>query len=283
MCFKTLIKFLFFIVVIVANSSIYSQNKAQSHLLFVNGYKLTKHKHKKECNLIKTKKKYWYWSKLDKTFLGKIKPDFYYYADGSFSIKTSNHLSFIRFCKSFYKIKSSHKKQNNFEYLNTKSNQNGFDFRKNTGKNTGQYLINNFLQKNTIKDSINFDKKDTIHFVCHSMGYAYTLGIIEKIIEEKTPIVFGKIYIIAPENAMAGNNTNWEYFQEVWQIGSNLNTAHPDPVWKQDGVAPQSSITGISKIQKGGNLHFPDTIKTGFFRSHLPINYFWIFQNKLLF
>lgn len=35
-------------------------------------------------------------------------------------------------------------------------------------------------------------------------------------------VLWGRIYIIAPENACSGG-ANWAQFEEVWQYGSNNN------------------------------------------------------------
>ena len=114
---------------------------------------------------------------------------------------------------------------------------------------------------------------DTIDIVCHSMGYAYALGLIEEI---KNKVTFGKIYILAPENASA-DNVDWNLFEEVWQYGSNSD----DPLWEQDGIAPQTAVKGIENLHadKGGRLYFPvDWPLKNFIDSHQLYNYDWIFK-----
>ncbi len=102
-----------------------------------------------------------------------------------------------------------------------------------------------------------------LDIVVHSMGYAYSLGIIEKIIEERDKeggikLQFDRFYIIAPENA--GTNSSREFFDkdileaftEVWQYGSKRDYPTPikdnegrideDSIKEQDDVAPQRGI-----------------------------------------
>ena len=109
------------------------------------------------------------------------------------------------------------------------------------------------------------------------MGYAYSLGFIEEI---KDKVVFGKMYIIAPESACV-DGFDWTLFQEVWQYGSNLDQKDPDPIWEQDGVAPQCQVKGLEKVdpKKGGRAFIPkDWPRKNFIDSHQPYNYYWIFE-----
>ena len=113
------------------------------------------------------------------------------------------------------------------------------------------------------------------NIVCHSMGYAYALGMIE-VLQGKLP--FGSLYILAPENARGGG-ANWNQFEEVWQYGSD-ETKDPDN--KQDGVAPQTPCLGIPNIdpQKGGRVFIPEGQPKGFLQSHSVGNYKWVFEKK---
>ena len=125
---------------------------------------------------------------------------------------------------------------------------------------------------------INKNITDTLDIVCHSMGYAYALGMIDAIKQQKNvKIPFGRFYIIAPEDAGAGN-VNLSDWQEVWQYGSNENA---DPLDKQDGVAPQTRCGNLLESQRayipdidGAGNHIPK----GFISSHSIENYKWIFK-----
>ena len=111
------------------------------------------------------------------------------------------------------------------------------------------------------------------------MGYAYALGIVDVL---KGKIPFGRLYIIAPENAAAGD-INLNDFEEVWQYGANLGEPGADPLHMQDGVAPQTAVKGIDKLKKGkgGRVFIPKDEPKGFLKSHSIGNYKWIFSKIL--
>ena len=123
---------------------------------------------------------------------------------------------------------------------------------------------------------------DTLDIVCHSMGYAYALGMIDYL---KGKVPFGRFYIIAPENAESGG-TDWTMFTEVWQYGSDEKQLKDKP-WLQDGVAPQVSVPDIDnkgKNPKGGRAYIPinlDGVPQGFISSHSIENYKWIFTRQI--
>lgn len=119
---------------------------------------------------------------------------------------------------------------------------------------------------------------DTLDIVCHSMGYAYALGMID-VLKDKVP--FGRFYIIAPENpgSISGDDNNFDKFTEVWQYGSN----EAWPADKQDGIAPQEAVKNIKPLPtntKGGRVFIPSngTVRRGFYISHTVGNYKWIFD-----
>ncbi len=110
------------------------------------------------------------------------------------------------------------------------------------------------------------------------MGYAYALGVVD-ILKGKVPL--GRLYIIAPENAEAGD-INLNDFEEVWQYGSNLGESNADPLHQQDGVAPQTAVKGLKDIEKlplgkRGRAFIPKGEPKGFLQSHSVGNYKWIF------
>ena len=116
------------------------------------------------------------------------------------------------------------------------------------------------------------------------MGFAYEhgddCGIKNNAI--KANIKLSGYYILAPENGGAGtvNVGDWE---QIWQYGSDLGQADADPMWEQDGVAPQTGVTGINaNPTKGGRAYIPknQNIPKGFVESHSIVNYGWIFERS---
>jgi hypothetical protein len=77
----------------------------------------------------------------------------------------------------------------------------------------------------------------------------------------------GGYYILAPENGCAGS-VDPNSFEAVWQYGSNLGEPNADPIWEQDGVAPQCAVQHINdNPAKGGRAFIP----TDYARSRLPV------------
>jgi hypothetical protein len=101
---------------------------------------------------------------------------------------------------------------------NTTPNTDGFDSRKTDGKAAAKNFINK-LKDGTISCSkTTKDGKMIVHgvvdIVAHSMGFAYSLGMIEEL--QKEGVEIGNYYVIAPENACSGylppsiiNRTRW--------------------------------------------------------------------------
>jgi hypothetical protein len=103
------------------------------------------------------------------------------------------------------------------------------------------------------------------------------LGLLE-VIQDK--VVLGKCFIMAPENAYI-EGYDWNKFISVWQYGSNLNQANPDPVKEQDGVAPQFAVKGIENLTypKVGRVFIPsDWPNKAFIHSHMVYSYGWMFD-----
>jgi len=129
---------------------------------------------------------------------------------------------------------------NTFELLASKPNKKGFKERVKNGRIAGRNLLQLFNEVPNKSDN------DTIYIVAHSMGYAYSLGIIEEL---RGRINFGGFYIIAPENASSGN-VNVREWKQVWQYGSNLNGKSGDAPCLQDGVAPQAKAGGLTRAHR---------------------------------
>jgi hypothetical protein len=273
-------------------------------LVFVNGYRPTSNGHSFEENFGDIQKNgiefpnssnliynydrfnYWRpWKAIDEQFIKRINPTETYYADGHFSVETSNHRSLYSFsslstsyprrCNNrkkhichTQKIKSlslyGDKVVKTKDLLPSNSNQSGFDKRVNNGKIAGRNLL---VMLNEIPNrSVN----DTLFIVAHSMGYAYSLGIIEEL---RGKIAFGGYYIISPENASAGK-VKLDEWGQVWQYGSDFIT---DPPCLQDGVAPQTCAGGLSENER---VYIPENLyyRKGFFDSHFIGYYEWIFK-----
>jgi hypothetical protein len=279
---------------------------AKRLLIFVNGYRPTSIGHTFEDNFKNIKKRgleypnsgnmiynfdrydYWRpWNQIDLLFQKRINPSETYYADGHFSVTTSNHETLINFttvstiypkrCKNKNKhtcynttITSSGifgaKTKKTIDLHRTKSNKKGFKVRYNNGRIAGRNLLQLF------NELPNKSSNDTLYLVAHSMGYAYALGMIEEL---RGQINFGGFYILAPENASAGKVKISEW-KEVWQYGSNFNPKKHDAPCLLDGVAPQTIAGGLTPKHRS---YIPDHLfkKKGFFDSHFIGYYTWIF------
>jgi hypothetical protein len=280
---------------------------AKRILVFVNGYRPTSVGHSFEDNFKDIKSKglefpnsinliydfdrfdYWSpWNNIDYRFQKRINPSDTYYADGHFSVTTSNHESLLNFthlitiypkrCKDPKKhvcwktTKNStgifgDKTVDTYDLLPVNSNKKGFKERYRNGKIAAKNLL---LMFNEIP---NKSKNDTIYLVAHSMGYAYSLGMVEEL---RGNINFGGFYILAPENASQGKVYLNEW-QEVWQYGSKLNRKEKEPPCLQDGVAPQRCAGGLSEANRA---YIPNRFynRKGFFDSHFVGSYTWIFD-----
>ena len=282
---------------------------AKRILLFVNGYRPTSLgttfeenfedirvnglEFSDSKNLIHQEDRYLYWkpwNQINVLFEKKINPTETYYADGHHSVATANHASLIEFttlsqkypqrcrnpkyhvCKksekgwSFFGLRS---KVKTVELLYLESNKEGFDLRRNNGRIAGRNLIQQ------LNELPNKSKNDTLFIVAHSMGYAYSLGMVEKL---RGKINFGGLYIIAAENAEAGSVTPSEW-QEVWQYGSDFEAHKYSAPCLLDGIAPQTKVGGLSHRQRA-YIPESDYKKMGFFNSHFIGDYTWILDLK---
>lgn len=281
---------------------------AKTILVFVNGYRPTSTGHSFEenfkdlksngleypnsTNMIFTFDRYDYWQPwkaIDDHFIARINPTEVYYADGHFSVSTSNHRSLFNFTKlsASYPKRCKNPKKHTCEELkiNTNSlfgrgtsptidllptspNKRGFQERRTYGEIAGANLYS------ILNEIPNRSKNDTIYIVAHSMGYAYSLGMIDQL---RSWIQFGGFYIIAPENAESGavNPNEWK---EVWQYGSKL-TDNVTAACLQDGIAPQSCASGLTEKNR---IYIPlsEYKHQGFFDSHFIGYYTWVFDLK---
>jgi hypothetical protein len=295
-------------------------------ILFVNGYRgpdrelignLTNH-------LITESDVYGYWSdnNISGLFKARRNSDKEYYADGSMSITTSNHIdltdpnsvpkAMTKFAES---MASSFVKKFNtqsptqifaelaaaYRYgifgaalsaalvyckiadcpvkLNQYSNFDGFDTRKNAGKNVAGVNLLDKLQELQLNNK--GLKKINLDIIAHSMGFAYAQGIIEylKASSFKDKINWTGYYILAPEIPGGGTiDPVWSKAQ-VWQYGSNLGERNADSKELQDGVATQQGIGGINDRRAFiPNISNGRPVPKNFLDSHSVKNYWWAFD-----
>lgn len=289
------------------NNQIHVKDIPKRILVFVNGYRPTSIGKTFEENFTDIKKNgleypnsknliynfdrydYWeQWNQINLMLQNRINPSETYYADGHFSVSTSNHKSLFNFTSlsSLYPKRCQNPKNHQcytwktpslkdrilndsktINQLKLRSNKKGFRLRKKKGQLAGRNLLQ------ILNDVPNLSSNDTLFLVAHSMGFAYSLGIVEEL---RGKINFGGFYIIAPENAKTGKVNELEW-QEIWQYGSNFNKHEMDAPCLQDGVAPQSKVAGLSSKNR---IYIPKSLyhKKGFFDSHFIGYYNWILK-----
>ena len=281
---------------------------AKRILIFVNGYRPTSMGQSFEENFADIQKNglefpnssnkiytfdrydYWRpWKEIDLLFSARINPAETYYADGHFSVSTSNHRSLVDFTtlSTNYPKRCKNKKHHvchttevsswftlgfkvnkkTSSLFKLKPNKKGFKERRTNGKVAGRNLNQIF------NELPNRSSNDTLYIVAHSMGYAYALGIIDQL---RGKINFGGLYIIAPENASAGKIEMKEW-QEVWQFGDDFKSEKKESPCLLDGIAPQTKVGGLTPEHR---IFIPKekySIK-GFYDSHFIGYYTWIFK-----
>ena len=282
------------------------KDPAKRILLFVNGYRPTSLGETFEENFTDIRKNglefansknliynfdrydYWRpWKEIDILFQERLNPSETLYADGHFSVETSNHRSLLTFtalttsypkrCKqgnhicrqtsvsSWIPFRSTEIKT--VDLYNLEPNKEGFNQRKTNGKIAGRNL------QQMLNELPNKSSNDTLYIVAHSMGYAYTLGMIEQL---RGKINFGGFYIIAPENASAGK-VNIDEWNEVWQYGSDFERNKLSAPCLLDGIAPQAKVGGLEMYHRA---YIPEKYynRMGFYDSHFVGHYTWIFD-----
>jgi hypothetical protein len=240
-------------------------------VVYCNGYRGANKNWDPTDNLATNFDRFRYWGKIDDTINNRIKPDLKWYIDGSMGVSTSTHRSMGGFGMSYIAAKCLPWTKKSALLLNQKENSIGFEKRKQEGRIAGFV----FLQERHTFPSMN-NPKDTIDFVCHSMGYAYVLGFIEEV---KSAVVFGRFVILMPEGACT-DNPDWSLFKSAWQYGSAFNDG--SPISEQDGVAPQCLAKDLDKCDPCcfGKFTTPhDWQKKGFRESHEIPYIDWIFES----
>ena len=123
-----------------------------------------------------------------------------------------------------------------------------------------------------------------IFILAHSMGFAYSLGMVsyhrDKIEPDQNGHRFGRFYILAPENACSAPTFPISDFEEIWQYGTVESTEpNPHKKYENDGVAPQCGIPGLTWTSSVyGRVPFQGLKEhLNFVDAHLAGNYKWIF------
>lgn len=277
--------------------------KSDNFILFVNGYDPAKIAD--DTNEVFEYDKLDYWGTIDDQFATAINSKSHLiYADGDKDIDTSNHETTCNFVKS---LTSVEKKLavvlntlgalgGNFTtavaiecttavskpYLNIAPNLGGFEKRKEAGKMAAKNFIDK-LKNGTINCSKTIKEgkmtvNGVVDIVAHSMGFAYSLGMIEVL--QKEGIEIGNYYVLAPENACSGTLPS-NIRNRTWQYGSDERTTNENPIEIQDGVAPQCAIKEIDPLKR---IYIPikqrKPEQLGFTQSHSVGNYEWIFNRQ---
>lgn len=275
---------------------------AKRILVFVNGYRPVSVSTSLEDNLKDIQKngveypdsknilydfdrhQYWTpWNEINNLFIDRINPSEVWYADGHHSVATSNFESVVNFsaissiyptpCKNLKKhtcLKTKiagNKTVETYSLLATKPNISGFMKRKKSGRIAGLNL------HKLLNELPNYSENDTLFIVCHSMGYAYSLGMIQEL---RDKINFGGFYLLAPENAGVGR-IHLNEWKEVWQYGANFEPKQRSAPCLQDGVAAQVKAKGLKNDNR---IFFPKDKEhqMGFFKSHFVGYYTWLFD-----
>jgi hypothetical protein len=247
----------------------------QRFIVFVNGNRGAKVNKITTDNALHLKDPTGYWYNYDDTIISRFQPVEAIYFDGHHPVSTSMHRTNARFLKAYFFSRFCWFSRKSRWVLNAEFNEAGFQIRVENGKIAGQKLLDLLSERQLL------DKKVTVDFVNHSMGYAYTLGILEVI---KSHVKLGKFLAIAPESGGL-QGTDWNAFEEVWQYGSNMDLPKGDVIYYQDGIAPQTPLKGLEYLNpaKGGRVFIPkewSKFQKGFLKSH-HLNWFqWFFLIK---
>jgi len=272
-------KRIFFLVFLFCHVSIFGQmiptDTLHRYLIFINGNRGPKAKHETTDNRLHEKDPTGYWYALDDSISKRFPGVTPLYFDGHHPVNTSQHRTEFNFAKSYFLSHFCWISKRSRWVLNKKPNPTGFQLRVDHGQIAGENLLNYLAQKGIPLDQVKID------IVCHSMGYAYALGIFDAL---KSKVEFGKFLILSPENASA-QGRNWTYFDEVWQYGARADDKESDVIHYQDGIAPQVAVPGIAMLDPsiGGRIYIPahwPKSKKGFVKSHHLTYYQWFYEIK---
>jgi hypothetical protein len=254
---------LFFVVF----NFIYAMAMSQDYIVFINGYRGPKYDQELPDNQLHFKDPTGYWYKLDDSIQKRFPNSKAFYFDAHHPIYTSTHRKMSKALRSYLFSRFCWLRKDSRWVLNKAINESGFQMRVENGRIAGMAL----------RAELNGASPGKVHFVCHSMGYAYMLGMMD-ILEGS--IDFGKALILSPEGANTAGR-NWALFEEVWQYGARADQKAADAIFLQDGIAPQAPVVGIEQLPattKGGRVYIPAAYpkkKLGFIKSHHLAYYDW--------
>ncbi|MEN9700359.1 MAG: hypothetical protein RLZZ301_1557 [Bacteroidota bacterium] len=243
--------------------AIHFMSFSQNYIVFINGYRGPKLDHEITDNQIRNTDKTGYWYALDDTIAKRFAHATPLYVDAHHPLRTSVHKTLGRAVRSYLLSRFCWVRKTSRWVLNKNQNPAGFQERVANGYIAGQNLLK----------IIHPDSLVSIHFVCHSMGYAYMLGMIDAL---QGKVVFGKALILSPEGADV-QGRDWQQFKEVWQYGCDADHPKAPPIFRQDGIAPQHPVAGIENAP-GGRIYIPATYpqhRLGFIKSHHLAFYQW--------
>jgi hypothetical protein len=268
-----------FVVCLIFHLSIFGQmipsDTTHRFLIFINGNRGPKANNETTDNGLHEKDPTGYWYALDDTISKRFPGVTPIYFDGHHPVNTSQHRTEFNFAKSYFFSRFCWISKRSRWVLNKKPNPAGFQLRVDHGQIAGENLLNYFEQKGIPLDQVKID------IVCHSMGYAYALGLFDVL---KSKVAFGKFLILSPENASA-QGRDWSYFEEVWQYGARADDKESDVIYYQDGIAPQVAVPAIEQVpfSKGGRIYIPTDWpknRKGFVKSHHLLYYQWFHEIK---
>lgn len=244
-------------------------------LLFINGNRGPKANHETTDNRLHLKDPSGYWYTIDDSIAKRFPGTTSLYFDGHHPASTSQHRTEFNFAKAYFFSRFCWISKRSRWVFNKKPNPEGFQLRVEHGQIAGENVLRYLTEKGIPLNQVKID------FVCHSMGYAYALGMFDAL---KTKVNFGKFLILSPENASA-QGRDWSNFEEVWQYGARADDAESDAICYQDGIAPQVAVPGIETLAptKGGRIYIPASwpkSKKGFIKSHHLLYYQWFYEIK---
>src|SRR5690606_14309320 len=109
--------------------------KAERYLIFSNGYRGAAQNWDVTDGLVTTNDRFNYWpNSLENHFKTRLKPKETFFIDGSDRIGTSNHDNMAKFLISMRIVNHYTTQPNEYYYLNSTPNVDGFINRKNKGK-----------------------------------------------------------------------------------------------------------------------------------------------------
>ena len=163
---------------------------AHRYLVFINGHRGPKNDKDIASNNIKIKDSTGYWLKYDDAIIKRFPSSKALYLDGHNSIKTSMQKNFVKITASYLGSRFCWFSKKSRWIINPKVNAEGFLIRMKNGAEAGKNYLN--LSCNTEKCNT---VKDTIDIVCHSFGYAYSIGFIDAIKNKVIFMVIIKLHI----------------------------------------------------------------------------------------